>query len=171
MSDKKANATTEELAEVAIDEKKENPIDDKVILIRQLPPLGFVRGDFTVVGLQPHVDYPPSRTDQVHNVSISDMIKQGQGEISETDINNFDFKAGEKDDGRDVKSMQEMEWADPAERFEQEVALHNEITTAIRQEAHEKAMALAVKRKKKSSAQPAQSTQPAQSVQSSEAVE
>ena len=28
MADKKANATTSELAEVAVDEKKENPIDE-----------------------------------------------------------------------------------------------------------------------------------------------
>lgn len=156
----KSKATTKELAESAIDKKKGNPIDDKVTLIRQLSPLGFNRADVVVVGLHPHVDYPPSKTDQVHNVSISEMIKQGQGEVSETDINNFDIKADEKDDGRDVRSMQEMEWADPAERFEQEIALHNEITTALRNEAHEKAMALAEKRKKKG--QPEQPEQPEQ---------
>lgn len=162
----KSTATPAELAEVAIDAKKKNPIDDKVKLIRQESPLGFCRGDVVVVGLHPHVDYPPSRTDQVHNVSISDMIKQGQGEISETDINNFDIKAGEKDDGREVKSMQEMEWADPAERFEAEVALHNEITTAIRLEANEKAMALAEERKKNAEAK--QNSQPKQPVQSAQ---
>lgn len=85
------------------------------------------------------VDYPPSVTDQLHNQSVAEMVRQGQGQVVEDDLSNFDFDADRKDTGRlEVPSLFESDWADPAERFEKEVALNREIRSAVQREVSEK---------------------------------
>lgn len=83
--------------------------------------------------------YPPSKTDQLHNHSIAQMVRQGQGQVLEEDLNNYDFDEKRKDDGSlEVPSMFDSDWADPAEQFEKSAALNKEISSAIRKEIVEK---------------------------------
>lgn len=78
------------------------------------------------------ISYPANQTDQIHALSVSEMVRNGQGDVRETSAENFDFQAGERDDGSIMpKSMQELEWADPAEVFEAHQSLDREIKDSI----------------------------------------
>lgn len=141
-----ANKKASELADVALNEKKEDK-PKKVILI----PVGSFGHNPFYGNSSPFrfVQYPPSVTDQIHASSIAEMVKQGQGAIGEEDMNNFDFPDG-KDDGKlKGHSLSELEWADPAERYENEAALNAEIGTAIRREVSEKAEKMMAERAEK----------------------
>lgn len=98
--------------------------------------------------------YPPNRTDQLHRATIGDMIRQGQGEVKEDDLNNFDYPVhvvdgkpvATPDRGEKGHGLYDLEWADPAQRYESERRVHTEIVTAIRREAADRAQAMAAER-------------------------
>lgn len=101
-----------------------------------------------------YISYPPNKTDQLHGATIADLVSQGQGQVEETELANFDYpvkivdgKLVETPDrGEKARGPRSLEWADPAERYEAEIAVHNEIVTGIRREAAEKAEAFARQR-------------------------
>lgn len=136
---------TENLAQQATGEK---PVEKEIVHVTPLYRTCSVGMIYPFQQSLPRVVvFPPNRTDQMHGATVAQMVKQGQGNVLEEDLNNFDFKAGQKDDGSlKAHSLYEMEWSDPAERYETEQKLHTEIVTAIRREAHDKAMAMAQER-------------------------
>ena len=78
------------------------------------------------------IDYPANQTDQIHALSVSEMVRNGQGDVRETTLENFDFQAGERDDGSVTPvSMQQLDWADPAEIYEAHHNLDAEIKNSI----------------------------------------
>lgn len=82
------------------------------------------------------VVYPPNTADQIHGLSVAEMVRNGQGQVLEEDLSNYDYldEQGKKfkDDGSlEVHSMQEVEWADPAEIFEQSQNLEKEFQNSI----------------------------------------
>lgn len=82
------------------------------------------------------VVYPPNTADQIHGLSVAEMVRNGQGQVLEEDLSNYDYldEKGKKfkDDGSlEVHSMQELEWADPAEIFEQSQNLEKDFQNSI----------------------------------------
>lgn len=135
-------------------------------------------GDKIVILTPPRSVFPPNKTDQLHGATIADLVSQGQGHVEETELSNFDYpvkivdgKPVETPDrGEKAHGPRSLEWADPAERYESELAVHNEIVTGIRREAAEKAAALARQRaidsaEKKSTAEKGSSVTPQNEVQ------
>lgn len=94
--------------------------------------LGDVYGDCSAISVSsPVISYPDSVTDQIHALSIADMIRQGQGSVFQ-EPSDYDLKAGEYDDGSIMpQSMNNLEWADPAQRFETEQRLNDEFAGSI----------------------------------------
>lgn len=83
-----------------------------------------------------YVEYPPNCADQIHGLSVAEMVRNGQGQVLEEDLSNYDYldEQGKKfkDDGTlEVHSMQEVEWADPAEIFEQSQKLEKDFQNSI----------------------------------------
>lgn len=84
----------------------------------------------------PVVDYPPSVTDQTHAQRLSQQVKVGAAQMEDMADNQFDFAAGQKDDGRaaDVAGLT-LERLDPAERAEMEynnsVRIQNELQQQV----------------------------------------
>lgn len=80
--------------------------------------------------------YPPNRTDQLHGLSVAEMVRNGQGSVPIDDVNNYDYidEQGKKfkDDGTlEVHSMSELEWADPAEIYERSQALESQFQKSV----------------------------------------
>lgn len=137
MSTKK-NVSASELAAAAV-EGKENPAYDTksnpiIVRIGHAPTItdfakGFGLGSDTgnVHFHFPFVSYPDSVTDQLHALSISDMIKQGQGSVAEQNPDAYELKPGERfSNDMEVHGLSELEWADPAERFETEQRMNEQ---------------------------------------------
>lgn len=83
-----------------------------------------------------HVVYPPNCADQLHGLSVAEMVRNGQGQVLEEDLSNYDYidEQGKKfkDDGSlEVHSMQEIEWADPAEIFEKSQEMESDFKNSI----------------------------------------
>lgn len=122
----------EKLVESALNEDVKNPFDGPVVRVPVSPHRsrpGAYAAAMLALDSVPEViatpvfvpDYPPTQTDQTHGLSLAQMVAQGQGSVAEADVNMFDFPDG-KDLGDDytVPTMQQLEWADPAERYEAE---------------------------------------------------
>lgn len=94
--------------------------------------LGDNFGDCSAVSVfSPVIIYPDSVTDQIHALSIADMIRQGQGSVVQ-EPSDYDLKAGEYDDGSVMpESLNNLEWADPAQRFETEQRLNDEFAGSV----------------------------------------
>lgn len=80
--------------------------------------------------------YPVNRTDQLHGLSVAEMVRNGQGSVPIDDVNNYDYiderNKPFKDDGSlEVHSMNDLEWADPAEIYERSQALEKEIQNSV----------------------------------------
>lgn len=80
--------------------------------------------------------YPVNRTDQLHGLSVAEMVRNGQGSVPIDDVNNYDYiderNKSFKDDGSlEVHSMNDLEWADPAEIYERSQALEKEIQNSV----------------------------------------
>lgn len=142
--------SSEELAENALSENP-RPVEVKITSLR----VGFISHNpyFDVSAPVKLVAYPPNITDQLNNHSIAEMVRQGQGTVAEEKLENFEFPDGKDDGSLQGHSMNELEWADPAERYEHEVAVNAEISTAIRREANAK---MAVIQAEKSAEKPAE---------------
>ena len=81
----------------------------------------LVRGSDTWVlyGAERVKSYPPNITDQTHALSIAEQVKVGQAQVRNDDVQDeYDFKRGERDDGRSAVGV--YEYSEPAERFEAE---------------------------------------------------
>lgn len=139
----KVNVTTDVLSEAALDvDSSVNPADDgKVIpvehysvgvpLCRGVALFGFPASLRSVSVTSPAVEYPDSVTDQIHALSIADMIRQGQGSVTQ-EPTDFDLKPGERDNGSvEPHSLNELEWADPAQRYETEQRLNEDFSKSI----------------------------------------
>lgn len=81
------------------------------------------------------VAFPLSRTDQIHNVSVSEMVRRGTGQVKETEVSNFDFPDGKDDGTLEPVGLQSFDWADPAERFEKEMSLRAAMSPFVRQKS------------------------------------
>lgn len=147
----KVNVSTDVLSEAALDDKSAvNPADDgKVIpvrhhsvgvpLCRGVGLFGFPASLRSVSVTSPVVEYPDSVTDQIHALSIADMIRQGQGSVVQ-EPTDYDLKPGERDDGSiEPHSLNELEWADPAQRFETEQKMNEEFSKSVITIDHEEA--------------------------------
>ena len=82
------------------------------------------------------VKYPANTADQIHGLSVAEMVRNGQGQVLEEDLSNYDYidesNKKFKDDGSlEVHSMQEIEWADPAEIFEKSQELEKDFQNSI----------------------------------------
>lgn len=139
----KKNVTTAVLSEAALDVNSDvNPADDgKVIsgrhfsvgvpLCRGVGLFGFSDSFRSVSVTSSAVEYPDSVTDQIHALSIADMIRQGQGFVIQ-EPSDYDFKPGERDDGSiEPHSLYELEWADPAQRYETEQKMNAEFSKSV----------------------------------------
>lgn len=105
-----------------VEAEKELVVETNVVL--------FERGVTRVV-------YPPNRTDQLHGLSVAEMVRNGQSSVPIDDVNNFDYIDEQnkpfKDDGSlEVHSMNDVEWADPAEIYERSQALEEQIRNSIK---------------------------------------
>lgn len=93
-----------------------------------------------VVPFEPGVTrvvYSPNRTDQLHGLSVAEMVRNGQSALPIDDVNNFDYidevNKPFKDDGSlEIHSMNDVEWADPAEIYERSQALEENIRNSIK---------------------------------------
>ena len=74
------------------------------------------------------VDYPLSKTDQLHAQSVAQMVSQGQGQIADDNIDHFTFADGVDDGTLESRPFSETIWADPAELYESEQAVKAELT-------------------------------------------
>ena len=82
------------------------------------------------------IEYPPNPADQLHGLSVAEMVRNGQGQLLDDDLSHYDFidqqRENLSDDGSlDVKPMSAVEWADPAEIYEAGVALEKEIRKGV----------------------------------------
>lgn len=80
--------------------------------------------------------YPPNPADQLHGLSVAEMVRNGQGQLLDDDLSHYDFidqqRENLSDDGSlDVQPMSAVEWADPAEIYEAGVALEKEIRKGV----------------------------------------
>lgn len=92
----------------------------------------LVRGsdDWVLYGAERVKVYPPNITDQTHALSIAEQVKVGQAQVRNDDFaDDYDFKRGEKDDGRDAVGV--YEYSEPAERFEAERAVASDIQDGL----------------------------------------
>lgn len=139
----KKNVTVDVLSEVALDVNSDvNPADDGksipvrhhsvgVPLCRGVGLFGFPDSFRSVSVTSPAVEYPDSVTDQIHALSIADMIRQGQGSVTQ-EPSDYDLKPGERDDGSiEPHSLNELEWADPAQRYETEQRMNEELSKSV----------------------------------------
>lgn len=90
--------------------------------------------DYAPYAAERIVSYPPSVTDQTHALSIAEQVKVGQAQVRQDDIaSDYDFKPGDKDDGRAVVGV--YDYSEPAERYEAEranaTAIEKELQTQI----------------------------------------
>lgn len=118
-------ANTEKLASAALGDKE---AEKEVIVTTVLVP--FERG-------VTRLTYPVNRTDQLHGLSVAEMVRNGQGSVPIDDVSNYDYiderNKPFKDDGSlEVHSMNEIEWADPAEIYERSQALEREIQNSVK---------------------------------------
>ena len=116
----KKNVTVDDLSTAALDDSSAvNPAETgelRTIRISPVCPLYRFNSDNNCSCNVPLTKYPDTQTDQLHALSIADMIKQGQGSVSEFDDTNFDLKPNQKSKPEDFgESLQNTEWADPAE--------------------------------------------------------
>lgn len=145
MSKKTDELAASALSGVDVSQKEKGVSSGCVSVFCTLPPIGspyFLRcitGRFSnkvdldslAVGSS-MISYPANKTDQIHALSVSEMVRNGQGDVRETTAENYDFQAGERDDGSIMpKSMQELEWADPAEVFEAHQSLEKDFKNSI----------------------------------------
>lgn len=114
-----------DLAENAIDEKAEPKVIEK--------PVGIVRQD-VVRNCGKFVVFPPSVTDQLHALTVADMVRQGQGRVEENELQNWTFQDGKDDGTLDAHSFQETVWADPAEQYESMQEIRNSATVVPRKD-------------------------------------
>lgn len=129
---------TKDLADVALDTTKHYADPSEGRTLFRVGKVTSVSNWIGIASPRKRVAFPPSVTDQLHRATIADMIKQGQGQVEEVDMNNFEFPDG-KDDGKlTARGLSDLEWADLSERYESELALRAEIGTALRKEANEK---------------------------------
>lgn len=121
MSKKNVDMSVESLVDNAIDSKSKPKVSDIVsdklldyegIIKREkdFKPVSIYLGlrhkrpisvslETAVLFFSVDSSYPLSKTDQIHNLSISEQIRRGQGDLdSELDKDSFDFPDG-KDDG------------------------------------------------------------------------
>lgn len=140
----KKNVDVSVLSDSALDEKSDvNPAETPDIIVPLHVSVGVplcsskrflsdMFGDCSAVSVSsPVITYPDSVTDQIHALSIADMIRQGQGSVVQ-EPSDYDLKAGEYDDGSIMpESMNNLEWADPAQRFETEQRLNDEFAGSI----------------------------------------
>lgn len=111
-------------------------------------------------------NYPLSQTDQVHNLSISEQVRRGQGDLdSELDKSSFDFPDG-KDDGSSGVGV--FEFSNRVDQWIAEQNLSSELKESFRsqvlQQQADKAMKSAIDTAQRSK----QSQEPQQPKQSQE---
>lgn len=137
MSKRKEDSVLEQVSDAST--LAENALDDsaKPVVAEKgkfdLKPLvypEFSRGSNTVVPSY-IISYPPSVTDQLANISLAEMINRGQGDIKEDVLDNFDFRDGKDDGSLDGHSLYDLEWADPASRFESEIEVGRKIRSEL----------------------------------------
>lgn len=140
----KKNVSVDELSNAALDAvSQDNPAEtpeaDEIVRIGVNNPLCFSGRSFGFdksyrsvgVSAGAPIVYPKSKTDQIHALSIADMIRQGQGAVTQ-EPSDYDLKPGERDNGSiEPHDMSELEWADPAERFETEQKMNEEFVKNI----------------------------------------
>lgn len=128
-----ANVSTDTLADIALDDTKEMPAVDVFSgavgmvapVINHTRYYGYSLSNVPLAPVDCSVTYPENKTDQLHALSVSEMIRQGQGAVM-ADPDNFDANLP-----GDPKSLYETDWADPAERYESEVALNEQFVKSI----------------------------------------
>lgn len=127
-----AVSLTAAMASDALSEGESTSVFDPAKSVRS-PVVGFVPLFFNskINAVRVPILYPPSHTDQLHAASLAELVRQGQGTVSENELTNFDFSDG-RDDGREAHSMYELEWADPAERYEAEQRVNAAISAEIK---------------------------------------
>lgn len=91
--------------------------------------VGLGADDFAEYDAERVVNYPPSVTDQTHAMSLADQVKVGEAQIRDDDNSVYDFKPGEKDDGREAVGV--YDYSEPAERFEAEQSVHASIEKEV----------------------------------------
>lgn len=70
------------------------------------------------------IDYPPNMTDQIHGLSIAQMVNSDSAHSGDIPEDAFDLKAGEHlSDSAEAHSMYETDWASPEQIYESEQAL------------------------------------------------
>lgn len=70
------------------------------------------------------LDYPPNMTDQIHGLSVAQMVNSDSAHSGVIPEDAFDLKAGERlSDSVEVHSMYETDWASPEQIYESEQAL------------------------------------------------
>lgn len=118
-------AKTEKLAAAALGDEK---AEKEVTVITTVVPFesGVTR-----------LTYPINRTDQLHGLSVAEMVRNGQSSVPIDDVNNYDYIDERdkpfKDDGSlEVHSMNDIEWADPAEIYERSQVLEKEIQNSVK---------------------------------------
>lgn len=133
MSDK-----TKKLSSAALDEKEVDSGEIVTDTVSVLPDVQRTSRSCCTdprLGATP-IEYPPNSADQIHGLSVAEMVRNGQGQVLEEDLSNYDYIDEKdkpfKDDGSlEVHSMQEVEWADPAEIFEKSQELESDIRNSI----------------------------------------
>lgn len=70
------------------------------------------------------IDYPPNMTDQIHGLSIAQMVNSDSAHSGVIPEDAYDLKVGEHlSDSVEVHSMYETDWASPEQIYESEQAL------------------------------------------------
>lgn len=137
MSKKKDDSVLEQVSNASV--LAENALDDsaKPVVVEKgkydLKPFVIPevsRGSGTNVPVY-IISYPPSVTDQLANLSLAEMINKGQGDIKEDVLDNFDFRDGNDDGSLEGHALSDLEWADPASRFESEVEVGHKIRSEL----------------------------------------
>lgn len=124
-------ADTEKLAEAALN-GSDNPQEEVNVFVPRIKIrsykslVSFEREDFNVNVSVPDDAYPDSVTDQTHRASISEQIRQGQGDMdSMDDIRSaFDFPDG-KDDGSAGVGVFDL--SEPSDAYEAEQSFKKQL--------------------------------------------
>lgn len=116
------SVTTGSLADSALSSGSDNPAEKVVEAIEV----------YATAYPTDWIQYPVSKTDQLHALSVADMVKNQQGSIFEPDLAQYDLPDGVDNSSIQPHSLNELEWADPAERYEAEQRLNSEFASSVK---------------------------------------